>query len=153
MKIMQIIIIRHRRENLKKCSLRGLEGREGLSFFRYPCVVKPPIQNSLILDFEGKELSSEDSGKPILLLDATWRHAEGMRKWAIAQPGIEKRSLPPHLRTAYPRRQNDCHEPDRGLASIEALYIVFKILGYNAEGILDHYHWREKFIDENCIND
>ena len=59
------------------------------------------------------------------------------------------RSLPTHLRTAYPRRQDDCFDPSRGLASVEALYAAYSIMGHPTEGLLDHYYWREAFFEYN----
>ena len=56
------------------------------------------------------------------------------------------------LKTAYPREQGDCVDPEPGLASIEALFIAYRLLGYSTEGLLDYYYWKEKFIKINFIN-
>ena len=53
-------------------------------------------------------------------------------------------SLPLGYKTAYPRRQDE----ERGLASIEALYIAYRVLGWETEGLLDHYHWRDEFLKQ-----
>jgi pre-rRNA-processing protein TSR3 len=37
----------------------------------------------------------------------------------------------------------------KGLASIEALYIAYFILGYDTMGLLDQYHWAELFLEKN----
>jgi pre-rRNA-processing protein TSR3 len=58
------------------------------------------------------------------------------------------RSLPSHYKTAYPRRQLDCPDPERGLASIEALYAAYSILGRSTDGLLDRYHWKEEFLSQ-----
>lgn len=72
-------ILRHRKENLKKCSLRGLESREDMSFYTYPWnCPKPDLSNYVVLAVDGKELSREDSDKGIFLVDGTWRYAEKM---------------------------------------------------------------------------
>lgn len=148
-------IVRHRRENLKKCSLRGLETRSDLLFSRYPAL-NPPLQQLpsetryLLLDLEGPQLSLADSCCGLVLLDATWRYAEKMRAWALqTMPFLEKRSLPGSWRTAYPRRQDDCQEPERGLASIEALYAAYFILGRECDSLLEGYHWKERFLHLN----
>ncbi len=58
------------------------------------------------------------------------------------------RSLPSHYRTAYPRRQQDCPDPERGLASIEAIYLCYLLLQRQTKGILDHYYWKEQFFKQ-----
>lgn len=139
---MQTIIWRHRRENLKKCSLRGLEGREGFSFYTYPTSDLPDLSNCVALSLDGPPLTVADANRELFLVDATWRYAVRM---TAQLPPVEKRSLPAHFRTAYPRRQD---EP-RGLASIEALYIAHTILGWPTNGLLDNYRWRDTFFDIN----
>lgn len=143
------VIIRHRRENLKKCSLRGLENRSDLRFYTYPRDVVPDLTGFLLLSFEGKPLTLEDRDKGIVLVDGTWKLAEAIYKNTPALHLLEKRSLPLNFITAYPRRQEDCDDPDRGLASVEALFIARKLQGRCSEGLLDHYHWKDKFLTLN----
>ncbi len=140
------IILRHRRENLKKCSLRGLESRDDVHFLTYPKGALPNLENYVMLSMDGPELSGADQDKGIFLLDSTWRYADVMAK--SVPPQTEKRSLPGHFKTAYPRKQDDCIDPSRGLASVEALYIAYHILGRDCSGLLDNYHWSKQFIDE-----
>jgi pre-rRNA-processing protein TSR3 len=141
------IILRHRKENLRKCSLSGLETRADLRFYRYPNDLSalPILNNYLILDLSAPPLTKEDSQWGLLLIDGTWNYAEKMAK---ALPPLEKRSLPAHIVTAYPRKQTGCRDPQRGLASIEALYIAHLITGRDTRGLLDHYHWKEQFLRE-----
>ncbi len=140
------VILRHRRENLKKCSLRGLESRDDMRFFTYPKDSLPCLEGAVMLDLEGPELSREDGDRPLLLVDATWRWAEVMKSQI---PLVEKRSLPAGFRTAYPRKQQDCSDPERGLASVEALYIAYQILGRETAGLLENYYWKAEFIKNN----
>jgi len=144
---MKTIILRHRRENLKKCSLSGLEGREDLLFLTYPIHALPDLSSYLVLKVGAPPLSAEDGTKGLLLLDGTWNLAAMMEKHVPEH--VEARSLPSHFRTAYPRRQTGCPDPTTGLASVEALYIAHFILGRNLKGLLDHYHWREAFMQLN----
>ncbi len=141
------IIFRHRRENLKKCSLRGLEGRDDLRFFTYPSDMLPPVPNYILLTMDGPALSKKDCASGLLLLDGTWRYAEKMQR-QLTHPLIE-RSIPQGFQTAYPRRQDDCKDPTKGLASVEALYIAYLVMGRDPSGLLDHYHWKEKFLEVN----
>jgi len=189
------IILRHRRENLKKCSLRGLESRQDMLFYSYPLKQQlPDLTGYVVLALNAPPLTLEDADKGIFLIDGTWRYAEKMlhtlyrknlknrefgKKAAqilesgasdivleqgasedpkfVAKPtspktdssgffGIklpfELRSLPASAKTAYPRRQEDA----RGLASCEALYLAYEILGRDPSGLLDHYQWKEKFL-------
>ena len=142
------IILRHRRENLKKCSLRGLEQREDMRFLTYPRDPLPPLDGYVMLSMEGPQISNADAALGLFILDATWRYAEVMERF-VQKSGapVLLRSLPAHLKTAYPRRQEDCAHPDRGLASVEALYAAYFLMGRDVAGLLDAYHWKEQFLD------
>lgn len=142
------LILRHRRENLKKCSLRGLESRPDLHFFTYPRDPLPDLSRYLLLDVAAPPLTSADASRGLFLIDGTWRLAMQMKKQC---PQLETRSLPTHFRTAYPRRQTECPDPETGLASVEALFLAHLILGRNTDGLLDHYHWRETFLKLNHL--
>ena len=145
------LILRHRKENLKKCSLRGLEHRGDICFFAYPKENLPSLENYLLLTLDAPVLTKEDAHLGLLLLDGTWRYAQTMLNHIPAKENIVKRSLPANIRTAYPRKQTDCPDPTVGLASVEALYAAYQILGRDTEGLLDHYHWGEKFLGINSI--
>ncbi len=139
------LILRHRRENLKKCSLKGLETRSDCLFFTYPQEELPDLSPYVLLSLDAPVLSDADLGKGIFLIDGTWRYAAQMQK----PYSLQRRSLPSHFQTAYPRRQPDCPEPSQGLASVEALFAAYAILRRDTNGILDHFHWREEFIQKN----
>lgn len=145
------VVIRHRLENLKKCSLRGLESREDFLFLTYPYHSLPNLQNYMILTLNAPSLTLEDAYHGLLILDATWRYAAKMIKPLERQPQFLYRSLPAHYRTAYPRRQQDCPDPERGLASIEAIYLSYHLLQRETNGLLDNYYWKEKFLNINQI--
>ncbi len=144
------IILRHRRENLKKCSLRGLEGEPGFQFFSYPDPVLPnDLSGYFLLSMEGKPLSQEDALGGLFILDGTWRYAEKMFDNVSILKTLETRSLPSEFRTAYPRKQEDCAEPERGLASIEAIFVAYQMMGRDVTGLLDLYHWKRQFLEKN----
>lgn len=144
---MTILILRHRRENLKKCTLTGLETKAGLLFYTYPTDTLPDLSNCLLLKVGAPVLTREDANKSLFLIDGTWRLASVMEK-QLPCP-LEARSLPPGWKTAYPRRQTECPNPEEGLASLEALYAASLILGLETEGLLDRYHWKEPFLAKN----
>ena len=199
------IIWRHHKENLKKCSLRGLEIRPDFNFFSYPNNALPDLTNYILLDINGAPLDEGDSHRGLLILDGTWRYANKMLervnqlpgsyqplvenshfdrakapglndrkspqisnigRLTIVQPrelsrgrngdfqlepGIVRRRIPEHFRTAYPRRQDDCADPERGLSSIEAIYISYHILGRDTSHLLDNYHWKDLFLQKNGL--
>jgi pre-rRNA-processing protein TSR3 len=144
-------ILRHRRENLKKCCLRGLEKRDDFGFYTYPTSILPATNGYLLLALDAPLLSAEDSAFGLFLIDATWRYAEKMLTFVDKSGTIERRSIPPGFITAYPRRQDDCPFPDQGLASIEALYIAYKILGRDVDSLLDNYYWKADFLEKNRL--
>lgn len=143
------IVLRHQRENLKKCSLRGLEARSDFLFFTYPKSELPDLSHYILLALDGSPLTFSDCDRGIFLLDATWRYAEKMSQFVNSQAIVERRSIPKGFRTAYPRCQNDCPNPSEGLSSIEALYIAFRILGRESDYLLDNYYWKEEFLQKN----
>lgn len=146
----QTYILRHQRENLKKCSLRGLEKRKDCHFFVYPTSILPDLSSHILLAMDAPPLLPSDANKGLFLLDATWRYAAKMLHFVESnQTAVEKRSIPKGFRTAYPRRQDDCPDPEEGLASIEALYIAYAIMGRNLEGLLDGYYWKDLFLEKN----
>jgi len=143
------IVWRHKKENLKKCSLRGLESRPDFRFFVFPTTDLPDLTNYILLTIEAPSLSENDCDKGLLVLDATWRYAKKMHLRAEQHPGLVYRSIPAHYRTAYPRRQEDCPDPERGLASIEAIYAAYQLMGRNTDGLLDTYYWKDIFLQKN----
>ncbi|MBX9923411.1 MAG: hypothetical protein K2Y01_04815 [Rhabdochlamydiaceae bacterium] len=151
MKYPPTIIYRHRRENLKKCSLRGLETREDIHFYTYPQNPLPSLSGYLLLTLDAPLLQKEDDSLGIFLIDGTWKHAEVMYK-QISQPHLFiTRSLPKEMQTAYPRRQDDCLDPSRGLASVEALFAAYILLGRDPSGLLDNYYWKDAFLQKNSF--
>lgn len=139
------VIVRHSRENPRKCSVLPLRGRPDVVLLGYPVKVPPDLAGYVRLAAEGPELSAADAGCGLLLLDGSWRWAEAMtRDFAHVPP----RSL--HgVKTAYPRVSKLGTDPDNGLASVEALYAAYRLLGRPTEGLLDHYHWRLEFLRLN----
>lgn len=143
------IILRHRKENLKKCSLTGLETRDDMDFFTYPKDHLPEKEGYILLSLDAPELTREDKNYGIYLIDGTWKLAAKMDSTLPFSP--IRRSLPKNFRTAYPRRQTGCIDPDIGLASVEALFIVYHILERDTTGLLDNYPFAEKFLELNSL--
>jgi pre-rRNA-processing protein TSR3 len=139
------VIVRHRHENPRKCSILPLRGRPDLVFLNYPVAERPPLDGYVHLAAEGPPLSAADAGCGLLLLDGSWRWAAAMtRDFADVPP----RSLSGY-KTAYPRVSKRGTDPDNGLASVEALYVAYRVLGRPTDGLLDHYRWAEEFLRLN----
>ena len=143
---MKTIVMIHRKENLKKCSVWPLHVREDFRFHTFPYEIpKLDPNNTVRLGIGGSPLSQEDAEKNLLVLDATWRLAPQMEE---PFTDIPVRSIPSFV-TAYPRVAGDSTDPKDGLATIEAIYCAHLIMGWNTDGLLDHYRWKDQFVQEN----
>lgn len=141
------VIVRHSRENPRKCSILPLRGRADMAICPYPVKKRPNLEGYVRLAVEGPELTLADAECGLLLLDGSWRWAEAMTRDFVDVP---PRSL--HgWKTAYPRVSKQGTDPDNGLASVEALYAAYHILGRSIEGLLDHYRWTKEFLQCNGL--
>src|SRR5579884_2225545 len=62
------IIVRHPRENPRKCSVLPLRGRADVLLWTYPVRESPPLDGYVRLSAEGPPLSPADAAKGLLLL-------------------------------------------------------------------------------------
>ena len=146
------IILRHRKENLKKCSLRGLETSQDILFYTYPQHIPANLTHYVMLhlgDDSTQALSKEDLHSGLFFLDSTWNYEKKMHDRIQKEHKLIYRSIPSHFVTAYPRQQTGCEDPERGLATVEALYIAYTILGLSTDGLLDHYYFGKSFLEKN----
>jgi pre-rRNA-processing protein TSR3 len=141
------MIVRHSHENPKKCSVLPLRGRPDITFLTYPVQQRPPLEGYVRLAADGPELSPADASGGLLLLDGSWRWAAVMNRDFLDVPA---RSLHGY-RTAYPRVSKQGTDPDNSLASIEALFVAYHILGRPTAGLLDHYRWSAEFLRLNDL--
>jgi len=141
------VIVRHPRENPRKCSVLPLRDRPDVLLLEYPVRQRPDLEGYVRLAAEGPALTAADAECGILLLDGSWRRAGAM---ARAFADVPPRSLRGY-RTAYPRVSKLGTDPDNGLASAEALFLAYHLLGRPTAGLLDHYHWAEEFLRRNDL--
>jgi pre-rRNA-processing protein TSR3 len=141
------VIVRHPHENPRKCSVLPLRGRPDLVFLNYPVRNPPPLDAYVRLAAEGPPLTAADAEKGLLLLDGSWRWAAAMMR---AFADVPPRSLS-GWKTAYPRASKLGTDPDNGLASVEALFLAYHVLGRPTAGLLDHYRWAAEFLRENNL--
>ena len=113
-----------------------------MRFFTYPKDSLPDLSGYILLTPKAPVLSQEDNSYGLFLIDGTWRYADLMLRNLPQPHRFISRSLPLHFHTAYPRRQ----EIEQGLASIEALFLAYHILGRDTTGLLDDYYWKEQFL-------
>lgn len=141
------IIVRHPKENPRKCSILPLRGRADLLVVTFPVKQTLDLAGYIRLAADGPELGPGDAASGLLLLDGSWRWAEAMTK---AFADVPPRALHGY-RTAYPRVSKQGTDPDNGLASVEALYLAYHLLGRPTEGLLDHYRWGDEFLRVNHL--
>lgn len=139
------IIVQHSGERPRKCTVTPLCCLDGFLFYRYPLKHVLDLNNYVRLGLDGEPLSHADANKGLLVLDANWRRVMKMEK-SFAH--IPVRSLP-SLTTAHPRHSKINDDPAAGLATIEAIYAALTIMQKDTKGILDAYHWRDKFLELN----
>ncbi len=142
------ILVIHPKEKRSKCSLEPLRARAdslGLVFVDFSRERPFLLTDYVRLCVDGPALSAADSAGGLLLIDGSWRHAAAMQAHFADVP---PRSLSGY-RTAYPRVSKVFRDPAAGLASIEALYIAYRILGRPTDGLLDHYRWKDEFLGLN----
>lgn len=139
-----VTVIRHPRERISKCSLRWLHDRPGFEFLKMTDGFRFDATGFLLLAVDAPPLDGADAGHPLLLLDSTWRWLPQLEECLDGAP--IRRSIPGDVRTAYPRVSRVYDDPDRGLASVEALYVALRTLGEDDPSILDGYHWKNEFL-------
>lgn len=137
-------VIRHWKERIAKCSLRFLHARPEMTFVRARPGGTFDGTGFTLLAVDAPALSPADAGRPLLLLDATWRWLPVLRSGVTG--AVVERSIPPGLTTAYPRTSKLFDDPAAGLASVEALYAARALLGDDDPSLLEGYHWREAFL-------
>ncbi|MCA9015386.1 MAG: DTW domain-containing protein [Planctomycetaceae bacterium] len=139
------IIVVHPKERKSKCSVQSLRTREDFIFWKYPRKEPDQLTHYVRLGMGGPQISQADAASGLLVLDGTWRLAEKME---AAFEELPVRSLPV-WETAYPRVSKKNTDPAAGLATIEAIFIAYHLLGYETEGLLDDYYWAEEFLKKN----
>lgn len=143
----RVAVVVHPREKLSKCSAWPLRARPEFSFYRFPDQRVPDLQNCVRLGLSDELLSPADATKTLAVLDATWRYAGQMEADYASVP---VRGLPPQWRTAYPRTSKLFADPPGGLATVEALYVAYRLLGLDPAGLLDSYQWKDRFLELNA---
>ena len=143
---MDLLILRDPKESLAKCSLTPLRGLDGVRFVDYHPDRRLDADGRVLLDPDGELLTEEDRGRDLFLIDCAWRRVP---KLARTVDGVLLRRRLPALVTAYPRKSKTFEDPERGLASVEALYAASVLLGAPRPELLEAYRWRDAFLERN----
>ena len=143
--LLPTILVVHPREKRSKCTIEPLRGRPGFLFHEFPKPISNPLQDYVRLGLNGPPLGPEDAARGLLVLDGTWRLASKMETQFAAVP---VRSLPP-WQTAYPRTSKLFEDPVEGLATIEAIYLAYRQMGRDTQGLLQGYRWAAEFLASN----
>ncbi|MGF1484014.1 MAG: hypothetical protein ACFBZ8_06585 [Opitutales bacterium] len=148
-----VIIVRHPKERLSKCSLRPLEGCAGFTFHKATPRFSLDVAGCLLLEVGAPVLTPDvrtnpETGqpRPLILLDSTWRLLPGLEACLVNRAQAIPVGLPAGIATAYPRVSKLAADPAGGLASVEALYVALRLLGVACADLLEAYHWREPFL-------
>ena len=141
------IIVVHPKEKRSKCSVEPLRGRPGFAFWKFPRRGPESLDGYVRLGLGGPTLSANDALRGLLVVDGTWRLAQ---KMDADFSDLPLRSLA-NWQTAYPRSSKLFDDPTAGLATIEALFAAYQQLGRPTDGLMDHYHWRQEFLDRNSV--
>lgn len=157
---MRILIVQDPKENPRKCSLTPLEGRPGVTFVRPRSAAWDPgkirLGSGVLLALDAPLLEPADGellrgAGALILPDATWARLPKLLRRIEALEGehFERRRLPQHLQTAYPRVSKVHTDPAGGLASVEALFAATVLLGAPRPDLLEGYRWAEEFLRRN----
>jgi pre-rRNA-processing protein TSR3 len=144
--MLDVLILRDPHESPQKCSLIPLRGTAGIEFLTYDARRRVDAGGRILLHPDGDEITSADRGKPLFVVDSSWRR---LPKLLACIDGIVERRRLPALHTAYPRKSKTFQDPAQGLASVEALYAALFLLGEPHGELLSHYRWREEFLRLN----
>jgi pre-rRNA-processing protein TSR3 len=143
---LDVLILRDPRESTRKCSLTPLRGMPGVRFVGHVKGRRVDGRGRILLHPDGEPITEADAGRGLLVLDCAWRRVPEL----VAQvDGDPPRRRLPALSTAYPRKSRAFEDPERGLASVEAIYAALAILGDVRPEILEGYRWAERFLAAN----
>ncbi len=172
-----IVILRHPKERRSKCTMQPLRQVEGFHFFNARPDLRYDASGHIILRMDAPVLGVADGFwpeaereelmrrwgmdgmlpangmfsdgclRPLLMLDSTWRRLPQVESCVIGRPVF--RGLGSGWKSAYPRVNADGEDPEEGLATVEALYLALRLLGLEADAVLQNYHWKDAFIARN----
>jgi pre-rRNA-processing protein TSR3 len=140
------IIVVHPKERRSKCTVEPLRNRDGFRFWKYPARGEESLAGYVRVGLGGPLLLPDHRAHGLLFLDATWRLADRMSADFADLPVLSLEAW----ETAYPRTSKLFEDPAAGLATVEAIYAAYVQIGRNPAGLLEHYRWRDEFLNRNA---
>lgn len=144
-------------ETANKCTIAPLADRADFRLF--PTRGEGPIgplKASVLLHHEGECLTQLKAKLPnvttIASIDCVWRRLPKLAarlSWDNGKAPAHGK-IPSGFRTAYPRVGLPQHDPEGGLATIEALFVASAVLGNWDSSLLAKYYFGQKFIELNA---
>jgi pre-rRNA-processing protein TSR3 len=140
------------KENPHKCTVTPLKGRTDILIRKFsdaPAI--KPFSTDLLLHVDGLDLPTLVAANKINsigVIDCVWKRVEPILK-RLENPLPTLARIPEGFVTAYPRRNKLGHDPDAGLATIEAMFIAGAFAGAWDETLLDNYYFKDNFIKFN----
>ena len=155
---LQYEVLMDKKENKRKCTLHPLSYRKDFSFSTFLPGMDPieSLKSEILLHVNGKDLREVLEERPsigsIATIDCNWRKVEKTLN-RVKKPWPILAKIPPGFLTAYPRKsKEEGIDPERGLASIEALFIATAFLSIWDLNLLKEFHFRDKFLQINEKN-
>lgn len=144
-------VLMDKNENPRKCTIHPVKERADfhVRYFRGNRPIEK-FESDCLLHVDGLDLSTlkEKNLRSLALIDCTWRKVSGaLQRVEGNLPTLVR--IPEGFVTAYPRRNKEGKDPDAGLATIEALFIAAAFLGQWDETLLDKFHFKDKFLQDN----
>ena len=145
---LKVVVLRDPKESIRKCSLTPLRRRNDFTFLEWRGGLSLfDASGMTLLAVDAPSLSRVDSGRPVLVLDCSWKKVERMTRCLRGEP--PRRSIPEGLVTAYPRKSKTFPDPEAGLASVEALFVASLVLGEEDRSLLEGYPFVLDFLERN----
>lgn len=151
---MRYEILVDRTESPNKCSILPLAYRTDFRILRfdrrYPI---PALTGRVLLHPDGRVLravpSAGDEAFVLSAIDCNWKRlGRVLAKVAAPLPPLVR--IPDGFRTAYRRRNKSDLDPERGLATIEAVFLAAAFLGTWDETLLKEYAEGPAFLAANA---
>jgi len=142
----KVTVVRHPRENLKKCSLSHLHGEPSFEFLTASDGFSFDAAGFTLLEMGAPPITEADADRPFLLLDSTWNLLGRIRRKVYGN--FMPRSIPPAILSAYPR-VSKMHDDPSGLATVEALYAALRLMGKADVRIIRNYKFAQLFLEIN----
>jgi|GEM_PF-400576 len=145
------VIIDHS-ESANKCSVAPLTFRTDFRFTRVRAN-NPlgPMQCELMLHHAGESVLEwrGKNVKGIGVIDCNWKRLPTIQSRVVA-PHASFVRIPEGFVTAYPRTSKRGTDPDKGLATIEAIFTAAALIGHIDPTLFERYQFGKRYLELNA---